>query len=136
MTDGTYATQSASAIFRVLGGWGNLVGPGSFMMRATIFGSSTAVLFGIIGGMGGALLYGTASLPFIFMSSLGFVLGASAPSSLETCVHFLAFIFSASSQDLENSLRTVHIWIWRRDASLYAKFTRKCDLFEDLVSQN
>jgi hypothetical protein len=75
MADGSYATQGASAIFRVLGGWGNLAGPSSFMMRAIIFGSSTAVMFGITGGMAGALLYGTASLPFIAMSSIGFVLG-------------------------------------------------------------
>src|ERR1700679_2848758 len=75
MADGSYATQGASAIFRVLGGWGNLAGPSSFMMRAIIFGSSTAVMFGITGGMAGALLYGTASLPFIAMSSMGFVLG-------------------------------------------------------------
>ena len=73
--DGTNTTQGASAFFRALGGWGNIAGPSLFMLKATVFGSASAVLFGMTGGMAGALLYGTASLPFIVMSSLGFALG-------------------------------------------------------------
>jgi len=73
--DGTNVTQGASAFFRALGGWGNVAGPSLFMIKALIVGSSSAVFFGLTGGMAGSLLWGTASLPFIVMSSLGFVMG-------------------------------------------------------------
>lgn len=75
--DGTNATQGASALFRVLGGWGTVAGPSSFMLKAIVIGSSSAVFYGLTGGMIGSFIFGTASLPFIVMSSLGFVIGVT-----------------------------------------------------------
>ena len=73
--DGTNTTQGATAFLRALGGWGNIAGPSLFMIKATVFGSASAVLFGMTGAMAGAMVYGTASLPFIVMSSVGFAVG-------------------------------------------------------------
>ena len=73
--DESSAMTNSTALFRVLGGWGHVAGPSLFMVKGVIIGTAGAVSFGLMGGSVGALLYGTASLPFIAMSSLGFVVG-------------------------------------------------------------
>lgn len=47
------------------------------MLKAIVIGSSSAVFYGLTGGMIGSFIFGTASLPFIVMSSLGFVIGVT-----------------------------------------------------------
>ncbi|ODA82393.1 hypothetical protein RJ55_00900 [Drechmeria coniospora] len=78
MNESEYGTlsQSPYGILRILGGWGNVSGPGLVMFRSMIAGTSTAMIFGISAGMAGSLIWGTATLPFVIFSSVGFALGS------------------------------------------------------------
>ena len=51
-------------------------GPGLFMLRVIVVGSTAAAFFGLTGAVAGSIMYGTASLPFLLASSFGFVLGS------------------------------------------------------------
>ncbi|KAL3956448.1 hypothetical protein ACCO45_009294 [Purpureocillium lilacinum] len=70
-------SQSPYGILRILGGWGNVSGPGLVMFRSMIAGTSTAMILGITASMASSLIWGTATLPFVVFSSLGFALGSA-----------------------------------------------------------
>ncbi|KAH6962825.1 hypothetical protein DER45DRAFT_551908 [Fusarium avenaceum] len=61
---------------RLLSGWGVVSGPGLFMLRSLVSGISTATVIGVSSGMAGSMIWGTAALPFIIGSSVGFALGS------------------------------------------------------------
>ncbi|KAI3544559.1 hypothetical protein CABS03_07898 [Colletotrichum abscissum] len=64
-------------LLRILGGWGNVNGPGLLMLRSMLAGTSTAAVLGLSAAIVGSSIWGTAALPFIVGSSLGFVLGST-----------------------------------------------------------
>ncbi|KAF2163235.1 hypothetical protein M409DRAFT_26279 [Zasmidium cellare ATCC 36951] len=68
--------DAGRGLLRMAGGWGNVSGPGIFMIRTITTGTLNAVTFGIVGGFVGNLIFGVASLPFLFASCFGFVFGA------------------------------------------------------------
>ncbi|KAG5743486.1 hypothetical protein H9Q69_010462 [Fusarium xylarioides] len=60
----------------LLSGWGVVSGPGLFMLRSLVSGISTATVAGVSSGMIGSMIWGTAGLPFLIGSSLGFAFGS------------------------------------------------------------
>ncbi|KAI7772286.1 hypothetical protein LZL87_007647 [Fusarium oxysporum] len=60
----------------LLSGWGVVSGPGLFMLRSLVSGISTATVVGVSSGMVGSMIWGTAGLPFLIGSSLGFAFGS------------------------------------------------------------
>ncbi|KAF5603145.1 uncharacterized protein FSUBG_7368 [Fusarium subglutinans] len=60
----------------LLSGWGVVSGPGLFMLRSLVSGITTATVVGVSSGMAGSMIWGTAGLPFIIGSSLGFAFGS------------------------------------------------------------
>ncbi|KAJ0163504.1 hypothetical protein CTA2_2886 [Colletotrichum tanaceti] len=71
------STQPHFNLLRILGGWGNVNGPGLLMLRSMIAGVSAAAVLGLSAAMIGSTIWGTAALPFIVGSSLGFALGST-----------------------------------------------------------
>ncbi|KIV94874.1 hypothetical protein PV10_02595 [Exophiala mesophila] len=68
-------TDSFRHILRVGGGYGNVSGPGLFMLRVIISGTVSSVVTGMFGASVGALIWDTATIPFILSACSGFVLG-------------------------------------------------------------
>ncbi|KXS96831.1 hypothetical protein AC578_7411 [Pseudocercospora eumusae] len=68
--------NASQGILRMTGGWGNVSGPGLFMVRTIFTGTLSAVTMGIVGASCGALVWGTATLPFLVCSCSGFIFGA------------------------------------------------------------
>ncbi|KAK1569710.1 uncharacterized protein LY79DRAFT_571394 [Colletotrichum navitas] len=64
-------------LLRILGRWGNVNGPGLLMLRSMLAGTSTAAVIGLSAAMIGSSIWGTAALPFLVGSSIGFVLGSA-----------------------------------------------------------
>ncbi|KAH7353198.1 hypothetical protein B0T11DRAFT_286417 [Plectosphaerella cucumerina] len=64
------------SMMKILGGWGVVSGPGLFMIRSLVSGTSTAAVLGIASAMAGGAIWGTAALPFIVGSSFGFAVGS------------------------------------------------------------
>ncbi|KAI1022136.1 hypothetical protein LB504_007317 [Fusarium proliferatum] len=60
----------------LLSGWGVVSGPGLFMLRSLVSGISTATVAGVSSGMVGSMIWGTAGVPFLIGSSLGFAFGS------------------------------------------------------------
>ncbi|KAF0317261.1 hypothetical protein GQ607_015477 [Colletotrichum asianum] len=77
MTEYSQNAQPHFNLLRILGGWGNVNGPGLFMLRSMLAGTATAAVVGLAASFVGASIWGTAGLPFIIGSSLGFVLGST-----------------------------------------------------------
>lgn len=69
--------DTAKGFFLRLGGWGNMAGPGLFMFRVMLSGTTSSAVLGLAGASIGALMWGTASLPFVVSSCIGFVFGAT-----------------------------------------------------------
>lgn len=67
--------ESTRSLFR-MSGWGNVNGPGFFMIRLILSASSAAAVMGFGGAMVTAAVWGTAGPPFIVSACLGFVFGA------------------------------------------------------------
>ncbi|KAH7185156.1 uncharacterized protein B0J16DRAFT_340961 [Fusarium flagelliforme] len=63
-------------VLRLLSGWGVVSGPGLFMVRSLVSGVPTATVVGVASGMAGSMIYGTAGIPFILGSSIGFAIGS------------------------------------------------------------
>lgn len=75
-TGGGILHDAGNALMRVVGGYGNASGPGSFMVQTIISGTTSAIAMGLGGSAVGAALFGTASLTFMLCSCVGFVYGA------------------------------------------------------------
>lgn len=92
---GQSVTDAFRGIFRIGGGWGNVSGPGLLyvcycpclrfscglltvdrMTRIVLSGTMTAVSLGLGSAIVFAIMYGTAALPFLVGSTVGFGLGA------------------------------------------------------------
>ncbi|KAF3359655.1 hypothetical protein VdG1_05144 [Verticillium dahliae VDG1] len=61
------------SLLKVLGGWGIVGGPGLFMMRSMISGTSTAAVIGVASAMAGSVI---DAVPFMAGSSIGFAIGS------------------------------------------------------------
>ncbi|EME84945.1 uncharacterized protein MYCFIDRAFT_82999 [Pseudocercospora fijiensis CIRAD86] len=68
--------NASQGLLRMTGGWGNVSGPGLFMVRTIFTGTLSAVTMGIVGASCGAIVWGTATLPFLVCSCSGFIFGA------------------------------------------------------------
>jgi len=68
--------DTLKTLLRVGGGWGTVSGPGLFMLRVIISGSLSSLCMGMAGASIGALIYDTATIPFLVSACSGFVLGA------------------------------------------------------------
>ncbi|TDZ22330.1 hypothetical protein Cob_v004899 [Colletotrichum orbiculare MAFF 240422] len=77
LTEYSSGGQPNLSLLRILGGWGNVNGPGLFMLRSMLAGTSTALVVGLAASFVGSSIWGTAGLPFIVGSSLGFVIGSA-----------------------------------------------------------
>ncbi|KAM0664897.1 hypothetical protein ACQRIT_007306 [Beauveria bassiana] len=69
-------SQTPYGFLRILGGFGNVRGPGLVMFRSMVAGTSTAIIFGLGSALASSMIWGTATLPFVIFSSLGFALGS------------------------------------------------------------
>ncbi|KAK5122544.1 hypothetical protein LTR85_003807 [Meristemomyces frigidus] len=67
---------SRSIFFRMAGGWGNVAGPGYFMTRIILSGTVSSAVLGLAGSAFGAVIWGTAALPFLISACGGFFFGA------------------------------------------------------------
>ncbi|KXL48895.1 hypothetical protein M433DRAFT_141895 [Acidomyces richmondensis BFW] len=67
---------SRGAFFRMFGGWGNVAGPGYFMARVMLQGTITSAVMGLTGAAFGAVIWGTAALPFLIFACGGFMYGS------------------------------------------------------------
>lgn len=68
--------DTSRSLLRMAGGWGNVSGPGLFMARTVFTGTLSAMSMGIVGASCGAMIWGTATLPFLFSCCGGFIFGA------------------------------------------------------------
>ncbi|KAM4067189.1 sugar transporter [Hirsutella rhossiliensis] len=62
-----------------MGGWGNASGPGlvvSSMFRSMLSGTTSAMTLGLTAAAASSMIWGTATLPFIIASSVGFAMGS------------------------------------------------------------
>lgn len=75
-TGGGVLHETGNALMRVVGGFGNASGPGTFMVQTIISGTTSAIAMGLGGSAVGAALFGTASLTFMLFSCVGFVYGS------------------------------------------------------------
>ncbi|KAK5947966.1 hypothetical protein OHC33_011007 [Knufia fluminis] len=66
---------ATTTLMRVAGGWGNISGPSIFMLRSLVAGSTTAMSFGLTGATISAVIFRTATIPFIISTSIGFIVG-------------------------------------------------------------
>ena len=78
MTNVGSAQSSAASMFKIAGGWGNVNGPGIFMLRVIVAGATTATFMGLCSAMLASMVWGTAALPFIAGSCAGFILGTTS----------------------------------------------------------
>ncbi|KID86725.1 sugar transporter [Metarhizium guizhouense ARSEF 977] len=69
-------SQHPFSLLKIIGGWGNVSGPGLVMFRSLLAGTYTAVVVGISTTLVASALWGTAALPFVLGSSLGFTIGS------------------------------------------------------------
>ncbi|KJZ76941.1 hypothetical protein HIM_03818 [Hirsutella minnesotensis 3608] len=68
--------SNSYGLLRIVGGWGNVRGPGLVMFQSMVAGTTCAAVFGLTASVASSMLFGTATLPFIIGSSIGFALGS------------------------------------------------------------
>nr|XP_036579842.1 uncharacterized protein CTRU02_10319 [Colletotrichum truncatum]KAF6787522.1 hypothetical protein CTRU02_10319 [Colletotrichum truncatum] len=73
MTEYSTNAQPHFSLLRIIGGWGNV----NSMLRSMLAGTSAAAVVGLTASFIGASIWGTAGLPFIIGSTLGFALGSA-----------------------------------------------------------
>jgi hypothetical protein len=71
-----YTNGDVFHLVRMAGGWGNVAGPGLFMLRVALAGTVSSLVVGLGGAAIGAIAFGTAALPFLVCTSAGFIFGA------------------------------------------------------------
>ncbi|KAG7150649.1 hypothetical protein HYQ46_000401 [Verticillium longisporum] len=68
------------SLLKVLGGWGIVrndpLTQYFSMMRSMISGTSTAAVIGVASAIAGSVIWGTAAIPFMVGSSMGFAIGS------------------------------------------------------------
>jgi len=72
-----YTNSDVFHLVRMAGGWGNVAGPGIFMLRVALAGTVSSLVVGLGGAAVGAIAFGTAALPFLVCTFVGFVFGAT-----------------------------------------------------------